>query len=146
MSEQHILVCLFLHGFIQAQATLSNRKAICKLSWSCLSATAHLGFLGRGLPSRRNLHVAVHSKDPPSPPQSSCCKCKAENKVVLNIHGSWPAHGSLLHPLPRWELGADGIPRREVLPMCKTLFFRPFGHRKVWESRFLERAAVQLHT
>ena len=46
----------------------------------------------------------------------------AENKVVLNtmwlLVSSW-----LVHSSPRRELGADGSPGSEVLPMCETLFF-----------------------
>lgn len=55
MSEQHILACFFLHSLIQAQVTLPSRKVI--ISW------AVRGFLGKGLPSRRNVLVPIDGKD-----------------------------------------------------------------------------------
>lgn len=136
MCEQHIWTCPFLHSLIQAQETLSKRKAVCKLGWSWHITTAHLGFLGRGLPSRRNVHVPIHSQDPTPPPQSTRCKGKAENKVVLSIPGFWLALVSFFHFWPRRDLGANGS---EVLPMCKLCFSdlsatERFGRAVFWKE------------
>lgn len=82
--------------------------------------------LGGGFP-QEEMSVSPFITDSPPPPQSSCGKGKAENKVVLNIHVSWPACVSFLHSSPRMELEANGSPGSEDLPMCKTVFliFQP---------------------